>query len=69
MTVNLPEMLTPKEVADILKISYESALAFIKYSGVDYIKVGRQYRVTKDKLNAFLMKKGSTIVDIADPIR
>ena len=54
----MPEMLTPKEVAEILKISYESALGFIKYSGLDYIKVGNQYRVSKDKLEAFLNRKG-----------
>lgn len=36
-----PKMLTPREVAEILKISYDTALAFVKYSGVDYLKVGR----------------------------
>ena len=50
-------------------ISYEAALAFIKYSGIDYIKIGRQYRVSEDKLAAFLMKKGRTIVDINEPYR
>ena len=69
MAVNLPEMLTPKEVAETLKISYEAALAFIKYSGVDYVKVGRQYRVSEEKLKAFLMRKGHTVVDITEPIR
>ena len=60
----LPEMLTPKEVAAILKISYESALAFIKYSGVDYIRIGNQYRVSAEKLKAFLNKKGQTVTDL-----
>ena len=64
-----PEMLTPKEVAEILKISYEAALAFVKYSGIDYVKVGRQYRVSEEKLKAFLMRKGHTLVDITEPIR
>lgn len=66
---NLPEMLTPREVAETLKISYEAALAFIKYSGIDYIRVGRQYRVSEEKLKTFLMKKGSTIVDISEQLR
>jgi excisionase family DNA binding protein len=57
-------MLTPKEVAAILKISYESALAFIKYSGVDYIRIGNQYRVSAEKLKAFLNKKGQTVTDL-----
>lgn len=60
----LPEMLTPKEVAAILKISYESALAFIKYSGIDYIRIGNQYRVSAEKLKAFLNKKGQTVTDL-----
>lgn len=55
----MPEMLTPVEVAEIMKISYESALAFIRYSGMDYVKVGRQYRVSRHKLDAFLSKKES----------
>lgn len=58
----MPEMLTPREVAEIMKISYEAALAFIRYSGIDYVKVGRQYRVSQDKLDTFLNKKGVTIV-------
>lgn len=60
----MPVMLTPHDVADILKVSYETALEFIKYSGIDYVKVGRQYRISKDKLAAFLQKKGRTIIDI-----
>ena len=60
----LPEMLTPREVAEILKISYENALAFIKYSGIDYHKIGNQYRVSAEKLRAFLSKKGPTHTDL-----
>lgn len=60
----MPEMLTPKEVAAILKISYESALAFIKYSGIDYIRIGNQYRVSAEKLKAFLNKKGQAVTDL-----
>ena len=50
-------LLTPQEVADILKISYEKALEFVKYSGIPYIKVGRQYRVDSSALNAFLQSE------------
>ena len=60
----MPEMLTPKDVAKILKISYESALGFIKYSGIDYIKVGNQYRVSAEKLKVFLNRKGQTVTDL-----
>ena len=57
-------MLTPKEVAKILKISYESALGFIKFSGIDYIKVGNQYRVSAEKLKVFLNRKGQNVTDL-----
>lgn len=60
----MPEMLTPREVAEILKIGYEAALAFIKYSGVDYHRIGNQYRISAEKLQAFLNKKGSTYTDL-----
>ncbi len=58
----LPKLLTPHEIAKILDVSYASALSFIKYSGIDYIKVGHQYRVSEEKLTAFISKKGQTIV-------
>lgn len=58
------EMLTPKEVAEILKVNYETALAFIKYSGIDYHKIGNQYRVSEEKLRAFLNRKGSTYTEL-----
>jgi len=57
-------LLTPRDVAEILKISYDSSLSFIRYSGIDYIKIGRQYRVSHDKLEAFISKKGISIVDL-----
>lgn len=48
--------LTPHEIAEMLKISYEKALAFIKFSGIKYIKIGNQYRVSEASLNVFLQK-------------
>ena len=48
--------LTPREVAEMLQISYEKALAFIKYSGVKYVKIGNQYRISETALNVFLQK-------------
>ncbi len=65
----LPNLLTPREVAALLKISYDQALAFIKYSGIDYIQVGRQYRVDEGKLRAFLSQKGGVTVNLKAPIR
>lgn len=57
--------LTPQEVADLLKISYENALNLIKHSGVKYVKVGRQYRVAEATLQAFLQKNGTYGIKIS----
>ena len=64
----MTKVLTPKEVAEILKISYDSALAFIKYSGIEYKLICNQYRVLEDVLDAFLHQKGKTIVNLSEPI-
>lgn len=64
MNKTLPEYLTPQEVADLLKISYETALDFIKYSGLDYIRIGRQYRISLDKLRDLLDRDGGVVVDL-----
>ena len=60
----MPNMLTTKDVAEILKIGYEAALAFIKYSGIDYHRIGNQYRVSEEKLRAFLSRKGPTYTNL-----
>lgn len=62
--VKTVKMLTPKDIAEIFGISYESALAFVKNSGIDYIRVGRQYRVSEDKLKRFISRGGSVSVDL-----
>ena len=46
--------LSVQEVAEMLKISYDKALDFIKYSGVEYVQIGRQYRVQESRLQEFL---------------
>lgn len=58
------EMLTPQQIADILQVSYDTALAFVRYSGIDYIKIGRQYRVSYDKFEAFIKQKGKITIDL-----
>lgn len=45
--------LTVAEVAQMLKVSYETALNFVKHN-VEYVNIGRQYRVLESKLNAVL---------------
>ena len=50
--------LTVAEVAEMLNISYETALTYIK-KNVEYVTVGRQYRVSENKLNAVLYPEKS----------
>lgn len=57
----MTELLTVQEVADILKVSYETALMYVKQHNLA-IPVGRQYRVPKDKLAAHLTKQLPTSV-------
>lgn len=61
-----PKMLTPTEVAKILKVSYDTALNFIKYSGVAYTKIGRQYRVNEKALEAIISSDDAIIVTFKD---
>ena len=60
----MPEFLTPYDIADVLQISYDSALTWIKQSGIDYLKVGRQYRVSAEKFQMFLQRKGRVVVSL-----
>ena len=64
----VPRMLSPREVAETLGISYEAALAFIKYSGVDFLQIGRRYLVAEEKLTEFLLQKGQVFVDLKEDV-
>ena len=46
--------LTTKDVAALLKISYEKALQLMHCEKLGSFKIGRIYRVSEHKLNAFL---------------
>ena len=62
------EVFSPQEIAKILKISYEKALDFVKYSGIPYVKIGRVYRVTKDNFEAFMNSSETRIIDISESV-
>ena len=48
------KMLSPADVAERLSISYDTALQMIKYSGIPYLKIGRQYRVNEKIINELM---------------
>lgn len=41
----MSEVLTVKELSEILKIHYNQALALLKAGSIPYIKIGKTYRV------------------------
>lgn len=59
----MTELLTIYEVAEILRVSYETALMYVKQHNLS-IRVGRQYRVPKDKLTAHLSKQPPTPIKL-----
>lgn len=63
----MTKMLTPAEVAEILKISYATALDIIKYSGLPYIKIRRQYRISEEYLEDLLQQEDPIIIDTDEP--
>lgn len=60
------KLLTPYEVADILSVSYETALGFIKYSGIAYKQIGKKYRVDEKALETFLSRKDSCRIRVSE---
>jgi hypothetical protein len=58
------QFLTAHDIAKLLSISYVNALNFIKYSNINYIKIGNQYRVATDVFQKFTHSKGNIIVNL-----
>ena len=44
---SLPDVLSARDVAAILNIGYVKALGLIRFGGMNYIQVGRVYRISK----------------------
>ena len=55
----MTDLLTVKEVAEILRVSYETALLYIRQNNLA-TKIGRQYRVPREKLAAHINKQPPT---------
>lgn len=57
------KMLSPAEVAERLNVSYDTALQMIKYSGIPYVKIGRQYRVGENVINGMINQNEIVVID------
>ena len=53
------DLLTVHEVAEILRVSYETALMYVKQNNLA-VKIGRQYRVSREKLARHLSQQPPT---------
>lgn len=53
------DLLTVHEVAEILRVSYETALMYVKQNNLA-LKIGRQYRVSREKLARHLSQQPPT---------
>ena len=53
------DLLTVHEVAEILRVSYETALMYVKQNNLA-LKIGRQYRVSSEKLARHLSQQPPT---------
>ena len=60
------KMLSPAEVAERLNVSYDTALRMIKTSGIAYLKIGRQYRVSEAVIDELTSQDDVVIVDFED---
>ena len=50
------------DIAKIMGICYAKALAFIKHSGIEYVRINRRYFVSIDKFRSFI--DGSKKIEI-----
>jgi len=51
---SLPDVLDARDVASVLGIGYTKALRVIRYGGMNYIRIGCAYRVSKDNFIQWL---------------
>ncbi len=51
------EFLSAYDISSVMGMSYAKALAFIKYSGIEYVKLNRIYFVSKDVFVKFTSSK------------
>ena len=56
-------MLSPAQVAERLGVSYDTALQLIKYSGIPYVRIGRQYRVSEAVIDDIMNQTDSLIIN------
>lgn len=64
--VEFPDVLDAKMISKILRIGYTKALSTIQYGGMDHVKIGNTYRVTKSSFLRWLEEGGKKEVHHVD---
>jgi excisionase family DNA binding protein len=54
---SLPEIMTPKELAEILKISMSTIRRATKSGALKYYKAGKHVRITREAVEEWITKK------------
>jgi len=57
-----PEIMTAKNIAEYMGISYAKALYLLKYSNVSCLKIGHIFKVSRNAFEAWLNEPGKKII-------
>ncbi|KAF0194376.1 MAG: hypothetical protein FD169_1845 [Bacillota bacterium] len=60
--VNLPDILTPRMIAEHLDICYSNALALVRSGQFPCIRIGNSYKVPKHAFEDWLKQPGLRVV-------
>lgn len=61
-----PEVLNAKMIAEIMSLGYVKALNLIKYSDINYIKIGNTYRIPKKNFIEWLHSNSSKVIKLEE---
>ena len=51
---SLPDVLNARDIASVLNIGYVKALHLIRFGGMNYIQIGKTYRISKQNFISWL---------------
>lgn len=61
---SLPSVLSARDISKVLDIGYVKALKVIRYGGMNYLQLGREYRVSRDNFIRWLNCSAPTVIDL-----
>lgn len=61
---NEKKFYSASDLTKIMGICYAKALAFIKYSGIHYIRINRTYLVSKNTFDTFIKESKNIHIDV-----